>query len=306
MVMVSSEIIFVLRSLRLTRYLSAAGLVMLLYDHFLTLDQEVEEIWKAKWTLPKIFFLILRYLVPSLMIIETYQISGISNHEITIDFCKGWFVFSMIMAMSSITISNLLILLRLWALWGRDRKLIMWTFLGFVVVQLAALAVLVHVIVIGLPLLYWEPKLQICGLKQRPHVEGLWIPGIAFECVVFAAAFVNGFHRPRSVGGHSLLSALFRDGIHYFVALFLLRLNNFFFAVLAPLPLLVCTIYLVWCCTTLTVTRFLLNIRRVASEQRNNEGDDEEQEEQDSQFPMVTRETTCHSDSAESVKRGRW
>jgi hypothetical protein len=46
---------------------------MLLYDHFLTLDQEVEEIWKAKWTLPKIFFLILRYMVPALMIIETYR-----------------------------------------------------------------------------------------------------------------------------------------------------------------------------------------------------------------------------------------
>jgi hypothetical protein len=80
---------------------------MLLYDHFLTLDQEVEEIWKAKWTLPKIFFLTLRYLVPALMIIETYrkpdsfhvnllglipcsltEISGISNHEITIDVCR--------------------------------------------------------------------------------------------------------------------------------------------------------------------------------------------------------------------------
>jgi len=305
MVLVSGEVIFILRSLRLTRYLSAAGLMLLLYDHFLTLDQEVEEIWKAKWTLPKIFFLILRYTVPAMMIIETYQISGISNHEITIDFCRGWFCFSMIIAVGSITVSNLLILLRLWALWGRDRKLILWTFFGFVVVQMAALAVLVHVIVKGLPMLYWEEKLQLCAFKERPHIEGLWIPGIAFECVVFTAAFVNGFHRPRSVGGQSLLAALFRDGIHYFMALFLLRVNNFFFAVLAPLPLLVCTIYLVWCCTTLTVTRFLLNIRRVASEQRN-EGEGDEHEEQDSQFPMVTRETTCHSDSADSVKPTRW
>jgi Family of unknown function (DUF6533) len=46
---------------------------ILLYDHALTLDQEVEEIWKAKWTLPKIFFLVLRYMVPVLMIIETYR-----------------------------------------------------------------------------------------------------------------------------------------------------------------------------------------------------------------------------------------
>ena len=40
---------------------------------------------------------------------------------------------------------------------------------------------------------------------------------IAFEIVVFIAAFVNGFHRPRSVDGPSLLAALYRDGIHYFV-----------------------------------------------------------------------------------------
>jgi hypothetical protein len=43
---------------------------MLLYDHILTLDDEVRLVWAAKTTLPKLLFLISRYIVPTAMIIR--------------------------------------------------------------------------------------------------------------------------------------------------------------------------------------------------------------------------------------------
>ena len=64
---------------------------MLLYDHLLTFDQEVEEIWKAKWTLPKSFFLILRYLVPSVLIIQTYRDCITFLSQSSLFMLIGWF-----------------------------------------------------------------------------------------------------------------------------------------------------------------------------------------------------------------------
>uniref|UniRef100_A0A0W0ETA0 DUF6533 domain-containing protein n=1 Tax=Moniliophthora roreri TaxID=221103 RepID=A0A0W0ETA0_MONRR len=52
------------RNVQALRYISAAGLVMLLYDHLLCFDDEVALIWKARWTIPKTLYLLLRYVVP--------------------------------------------------------------------------------------------------------------------------------------------------------------------------------------------------------------------------------------------------
>ena len=44
---------------------------ILLYDHALTLDDEVRLVWVAETTLPKLLFLINRYLVPIALIFTT-------------------------------------------------------------------------------------------------------------------------------------------------------------------------------------------------------------------------------------------
>jgi hypothetical protein len=38
--------------------------VVLLYDHLLTLDDEVKYVWSAPGTIAKVLFLTLRYMVP--------------------------------------------------------------------------------------------------------------------------------------------------------------------------------------------------------------------------------------------------
>lgn len=42
-------------------------------DHLLTLDEEIQYVWKAPWTLPKGMFLANRYGVPLLTIINTWR-----------------------------------------------------------------------------------------------------------------------------------------------------------------------------------------------------------------------------------------
>lgn len=48
---------------------------VLLYDHLLTFSVEVGLIWAARWSVPKVLFLLLRYFVPSSVIIHTHRTS---------------------------------------------------------------------------------------------------------------------------------------------------------------------------------------------------------------------------------------
>ena len=60
---------------------------MMLYDHILTLDDEVRLIWNAKTTLPKILFLLNRYMIPICMIIKTNGTRALLLHIIAFSEC---------------------------------------------------------------------------------------------------------------------------------------------------------------------------------------------------------------------------
>jgi hypothetical protein len=58
--------------------LPAAGYVVLLYDHLLTLDDEVKYVWSAPGTIAKVLFLTLRYMVPLFLTGETISTLNVS------------------------------------------------------------------------------------------------------------------------------------------------------------------------------------------------------------------------------------
>jgi hypothetical protein len=55
-----------------TKYLSAAGLVILMYDHILSFPREVRLIWPLPWEYPKIAFIYNRYCVTGYLIYVAY------------------------------------------------------------------------------------------------------------------------------------------------------------------------------------------------------------------------------------------
>jgi len=61
------------------RYLGAAGLVVLLYDHFLTLGDEINLVWTAPRSFLKWVFLINHYLVEVCLITVANEMSGFND-----------------------------------------------------------------------------------------------------------------------------------------------------------------------------------------------------------------------------------
>ncbi|KAJ7779401.1 hypothetical protein DFH07DRAFT_950464 [Mycena maculata] len=248
----------VLQNVLTTRYVSAAGLVLLLYDHLLTLDAEVEYIWTSASSVAKILFLILRYMVPSFLLAQTILRTGLPVIDMSDVAYAGWL---------SIVISNFLVMLRIWATLPHARRLRLWFIIFFTVAQLASFAATTWVISLMIPVLVFDPLVGLCTFSSKPDVVGLWVVGLAFEVVVFTTVCWNALDRPRVLGSDpdAAVTRMFvRDGAVYFTILFALRIANTVIAVVAPVSNLFVVVFFIWAATTVTTSRLIINSRRTA------------------------------------------
>ncbi|KAJ7072045.1 hypothetical protein C8F01DRAFT_1361477 [Mycena amicta] len=251
-----------------TRYVNAAAFVILLYDHLLTLGTESTLIWPAKFTSAKALFLYVRYVVPCAMILYTIQLSGLSTTlTLSTIVCRWWMGFAAFVGWAAVASSNFLILLRLWVIWDRDRKLMVRTLLCFVVVQTVGLAAACILVWQMRPALYWNTDLRMCAFSHHIQVSILWVPGMVFDIVLFSITWWNALHKPRA-SNTRLAAAMYRDGLFYFVLLLVLRIIN---TIIASAPniksgLTFVAMFPVLCFTSTTTCRLILKLREVASE----------------------------------------
>lgn len=256
------SVVHIMQDLNPSRYLSVAGLCMLVYDHLLTLDDEVRFIWKAAWSTPKILFIIMRYMVPIFVFVHLFQISGTAVLSDT--FCKVWLDLSVFMGIVTLGCGNFLVLLHLWNLWDRNTRLITWTLVLFAVTQIASLACGIVVLIGMTETAYFLPGLNVCAMHDKRNFGLVWIPGVAFEVIMFLTVVWNALQRPR-YEDQAFSKVLYRDGFLYFLILFLLRLLNVCISYIAPLSLLYLGVFFIWCSTTLAVTRLILNLRKLVA-----------------------------------------
>jgi len=261
----------IVEHVQVTRYLNAAGLVALLYDHMLTIDDEVRFIWKASTTLPKMLFLINRYTVPIILTIKANDYSGLAQPVFSDNYCKWSMSMSTIMGITTMSISNFLVLLRIWVIWDRKRRLMYWTGAGYIAAQISAFVVAGRIVSNMLSFMVYDPYFHACIYSRKPGFDlaALWIPGLVFEVQVFVVVWWNALDRPR-VNVCQLSNALYRDGFFYFIILFSLRFMNLMLAIFAPASLVFLGIHTIWCASTITTSHFIFNLRKVSTDSDGN------------------------------------
>ncbi|KIJ48827.1 hypothetical protein M422DRAFT_45214 [Sphaerobolus stellatus SS14] len=118
-----SEVVY---SCKYLTILSAAALVVLLYDHLLLLSDEIELIWPAKATWSKHLFLLSRYSVPIFIMLGAHETSTISNVGLSRT-CNHsascWIACIVLGSLLSLMACNVFAMQRIDALWGRNRKI---------------------------------------------------------------------------------------------------------------------------------------------------------------------------------------
>jgi len=244
-----------------TRYLSAVGLIALAYDHILTLPDEVVLVWRAKRSFSRSAFLINRYLALAVQLAGAYYLNSYST-GITDAACQNFICAIALLGIGSMGIANILVLLRVVALWDNNKRVRILMITSFCVGFGATVAFMIATVIEVRESIGFNQDLHTCVLTKRSGwLTATWATPMIVEVFVIVATGMNALDRPRD--SHTpLTKALHRDGILFFLALTALRGFNLLTSIFAPPGLILLGAFFVWAMTTTILNRSLLRIQK--------------------------------------------
>ncbi|KAI6044376.1 hypothetical protein EDC04DRAFT_2889842 [Pisolithus marmoratus] len=151
----------------LQRIAIVAGYTLLVYDYFLTLSDEVECVWKAPWTLVKFIYLANRYIVLLGQTLVCIQATGLITA--VNGGCEVYALFLGVYLVVTLEIAHVLVVLRAWAVWGGDRR-ILWS---VVVIYAASLVSIVAVVSKGEDLSNFD--VTVTSFCYKPVPDRAWL-----------------------------------------------------------------------------------------------------------------------------------
>ncbi|KAJ6542484.1 hypothetical protein DFH09DRAFT_1322339 [Mycena vulgaris] len=212
-----------IRDVRLSRSLFLSGIVILFYDHLLTLGPEVQHIWRTTHTRSSMWFLCIRYFSFCGNIIMAVDTFGDFDAEASI-----WLI---IVAQEFIVGCTLF--LRVYALYGLSRRILLGLLAaGAVIVSLGAWSVvpvgLAPVVRAKAPGCY-EPQLKAQALRNPcVGMASAWAAELAGEIIVIGLTLHRAYTQGRGTASFTgaLWRIIIRDGIIYFGMIGLVNTAN--------------------------------------------------------------------------------
>lgn len=192
---------------------------------------EVEFIWTSEWNVGKVLFLLARYTAfVDVPLVLYYALAPNVSHRT----CHQVYAVSSYSTALGIAFSEAIMIIRTYALWGNNRKILIFllTFLGLI-----AAPVLVILTFFLRSLKYGEPPLPtVTGCYPTEGSIILFadfVLLISLETVIMALTLWIGVKRFRH-SHNRLVYTLYRDGIFFFVYLFLISAGNIIVLVAGP------------------------------------------------------------------------
>ncbi|KAJ7717561.1 hypothetical protein B0H16DRAFT_1610758 [Mycena metata] len=216
--------------LRLVSFIDVASLTLLVYDTILNAGQEHRYIWKSKWTLVKCLYLWSRY---AAFIDTTLAVLKRIYLNTNLSTCNIIAEFDTIFAGFGIALTEVILMVRTYALYGKSRKLL----LVFAIMWLAVGAVSTWVVIHYYSLsnsatsTSGTPSITLCELGRSSDMFLVCYCLLLFgETVIVILTLCKAVHtlaRNRGYQFSHLMVAFYRDGIIFYVTMLLI----FIFAV---------------------------------------------------------------------------
>jgi len=256
------------RQVQAQAYLGVAGFCLLLYDMAITLDIEINLVWPAPFSLVKVLFLFNRYVVPGVYIWNVYMLSGTITSVPGNSYCFNFFAFNLAMqAITSNGVGATLILLRVYALYDRNKR-ILTLLVTLLLAELGiTLGVSMYASVVLRDEMVFEPMFGTCALLA--HLSWLWVvflPMIIFDVTVFVLILWKTWEHVRTTGMQkSLLSQMLYDGVAYFAVMLAGESLNVAAFSSFPATLYLVGMQIMWSLNTTMVSRIYLTLRDTAA-----------------------------------------
>ncbi|KAI0358794.1 hypothetical protein OH77DRAFT_1105488 [Trametes cingulata] len=239
---------------------SLASCVMLFYDIMITFGDEVENIWKQRFTGATVLWFLNRYVSPLGYIVIIVSFHDPSWSKST---CQRYVLYPEALKIVTAAAIGLIFILRLYSIYSK-RSIILY---GFGALLIAELAVKIWAFTDG-TMLQLPPGFVGCILTGRSspgdRLIYTWVAELVFDSLVFIATLYRTLelYRRTVIGEtQSLITIIMRDGIMYFAAIFVSNLVTVLIFVFATPDLKVINASFSTLITSLMVSRLMLNLR---------------------------------------------
>jgi len=239
---------------------SLASCVMLFYDIALTFGDEVEKIWKQRFTGATVLWFMNRYLSPLGYIVIIVSFNDPNWGKAA---CNHYVLYPEALKIVTASAVGAIFILRLYSIYSRSNRIL----IAFTLLLLAELGTKIWAFTDGTAL-QLPPGLVGCILtgKSAPgkRIVYTWVAELVFDSAVFFATLYRTLCLYRSTHiseAQSLIGLIMRDGIMYFAVIFASNLVTVLIFLLAPDDLKVVNASFSTLITSLMVSRLMLNLR---------------------------------------------
>ncbi|KAJ6555705.1 hypothetical protein DFH09DRAFT_1491976 [Mycena vulgaris] len=212
------------------------GTTFLVYDHVITFDVEVSRIWTLPLGLPKVLFLINRYIVPPMLIFDGTVPTIYDLPDSLCNFIAKWTSWPTIISLATV---ELILIIRVLAICGQ-RKIVRLCLTGLFIwkskrCEMIAWVTLAVLIMNRTTASLGGQLFPGCLFSAPTYFFAAWIPPVVFESIIILITLYNMslYHWSKEVNAtrvNSALRILARDSMIYFLIMFSVLLSNLFIA----------------------------------------------------------------------------
>ncbi|KAJ7668204.1 hypothetical protein B0H17DRAFT_1210055 [Mycena rosella] len=225
---------------RLTGYLAVASLCVLIYDHIVCFNEEVELMWKSHLGLAKIIYLWNRYFsliaicLNTSVIVREIASETVSNFHLVparahagLSFsggsCMNWLKVQGVTSTVIIGTVDFVLMLRVWILFGRPRVLV-WLFAGMAIAEVTTMIVVDFLAYAQMTkYVHLGSILKGCYAYNVPRFLTLYAAVPLFVTFVMFAMTVYKCCTTLNWNSHHVMPVwklFLRDGVVWFLAVF--------------------------------------------------------------------------------------
>lgn len=241
-----------------------ASATWITYDIIISFGDEVEYIWKKQWTMAKVLYIFARYLPFAFqMALLALNVDGTTGLFWAKADCKQWTIVQAVILQVIITVVDIILMARVYALFERNRKLLIAMIVGYA----AEIAYMSYVLSFVAPRLSFNDE---CFVIASPSLfTYYWVVSLAYETILFlltlwkfAAAVKSGW------GERPIMRQFVRDGTWAYTLIFVTMLiNSMFYKFIHSAVAGIC---FTWLLSVLSFSgsRLILNPRKRYEEER--------------------------------------
>jgi hypothetical protein len=244
-----------------TRYMGFVSFTVLIWDHIITFDDEVEFVWKgSKGPLVYLFFLN-RYLIPVGFIVN---LVAYSLQSWPIETCSHYVRYEGSMTVIGIEVVGLMMLLRVYALYKRQSRVVIGIVAFILLVETGMnIWLLMHSMAVQHP-----SGMRSCSMIFDPNISdaasaSAWLPLLYDTIVLFLILYRTVPSIRHQQAGH-VVQTIFEDGLLYYSVICSVTLVLTIMIVAAEPGIKNITAQLELLLTVAMMSRITLNLRKEA------------------------------------------